>query len=72
MSDLLQNDNGDISKCPFFAGTTKKTAGQGVKNRDWWPSGDCWSAHASAIHLVVTGDPLVTAGVPMPLQITLW
>lgn len=30
--------NGDINKCPFFAGTTKKTGGQGVKNRDWWPN----------------------------------
>lgn len=32
------NGNGDINKCPFFAGTTKKTGGQGVKNRDWWPN----------------------------------
>ncbi len=37
MSDP-HNANGDISKCPFFAGTTKKTGGQGVKNRDWWPN----------------------------------
>ncbi|MDT0606546.1 catalase/peroxidase HPI [Croceitalea rosinachiae] len=37
MSDP-HNGNGDISKCPFFAGTTKKTGGQGVKNRDWWPN----------------------------------
>ena len=37
MSDQ-HNGNGDISKCPFFAGTTKKTGGQGVKNRDWWPN----------------------------------
>ncbi|MFD2586574.1 catalase/peroxidase HPI [Croceitalea marina] len=37
MSDP-HNGNGDINKCPFFAGTTKKTAGQGVKNRDWWPN----------------------------------
>lgn len=27
-----------IDKCPFFAGTTKNTAGGGVKNRDWWPN----------------------------------
>ncbi|MDT0538458.1 catalase/peroxidase HPI [Croceitalea sp. P059] len=37
MSDP-HNGNGDINKCPFFAGTTKKTGGQGVKNRDWWPN----------------------------------
>ncbi|WP_350286502.1 catalase/peroxidase HPI [uncultured Croceitalea sp.] len=36
--DNSHNGNGDISKCPFFAGTTKKTGGQGVKNRDWWPN----------------------------------
>jgi catalase-peroxidase len=27
-----------IDKCPFFGGTTKHTAGGGVKNRDWWPN----------------------------------
>ncbi|MGD1946038.1 MAG: catalase/peroxidase HPI [Croceivirga sp.] len=32
------NGEGDISKCPFFAGTTKKTGGQGIQNRDWWPN----------------------------------
>ena len=31
-------NNGDISKCPFFAGTQKETAGDGTKNRDWWPN----------------------------------
>ena len=36
--DHSHNGKGDISKCPFFAGTTKKTSGQGVKNRDWWPN----------------------------------
>jgi len=36
--DHSHNGDGDIGKCPFFAGTTKKTGGQGVKNRDWWPN----------------------------------
>ncbi|TNJ44930.1 catalase/peroxidase HPI [Tamlana fucoidanivorans] len=31
-------NNGDISKCPFFGGTQKETAGSGTKNRDWWPN----------------------------------
>ncbi len=30
--------SGDISKCPFFSGDQKETAGQGTKNRDWWPN----------------------------------
>lgn len=30
--------NGDLSKCPFFSGAQKETAGQGTKNRDWWPN----------------------------------
>ncbi|MEP1489435.1 MAG: catalase/peroxidase HPI [Algibacter sp.] len=30
--------NGDLSKCPFFVGTQKETAGDGTKNRDWWPN----------------------------------
>ncbi len=29
--------NGE-SKCPFHAGTTKKAAGSGTGNRDWWPN----------------------------------
>ena len=32
------NNKGDISKCPFFSGTPKKTAGEGTSNRDWWPN----------------------------------
>jgi catalase-peroxidase len=36
--DHSHNGKGDISKCPFFAGTTKKTGGQGIQNRDWWPN----------------------------------
>ncbi|WP_046744496.1 catalase/peroxidase HPI [Kordia zhangzhouensis] len=30
--------NESTAKCPFFNGTIKKTAGSGVKNRDWWPN----------------------------------
>jgi catalase-peroxidase len=30
--------NTSSAKCPFFSGTTKRTAGSGVKNRDWWPN----------------------------------
>jgi catalase-peroxidase len=28
----------DISKCPVMHGTTKKSAGGGMSNRDWWPN----------------------------------
>lgn len=31
-------NNGDAGKCPYFAGTQKETAGDGTKNRDWWPN----------------------------------
>ncbi|WP_339660981.1 catalase/peroxidase HPI [uncultured Polaribacter sp.] len=31
-------DNNSISKCPFMGGTQKHTAGNGTKNRDWWPN----------------------------------
>ncbi|TXD48869.1 catalase/peroxidase HPI [Polaribacter sp. IC073] len=34
----MDNNSGDISKCPFFSGTTKQTSGGGIKNRDWWPN----------------------------------
>ncbi len=30
--------NGDISKCPYFNGEEKMTAGRGTSNRDWWPN----------------------------------
>ncbi len=30
--------NSDIGKCPFMGGTQKQTAGNGTKNRDWWPN----------------------------------
>ena len=28
----------DSNKCPFMGGTQKHTAGNGTKNRDWWPN----------------------------------
>ncbi len=34
----MDNSNGDISKCPFFSGIVKETAGNGTTNRDWWPN----------------------------------
>ena len=30
--------NDSAANCPFLSGTQKKTAGGGVKNRDWWPN----------------------------------
>ena len=32
----MENQSGDISKCPFH--TKQSTAGGGTKNRDWWPN----------------------------------
>ncbi|MGC1205270.1 MAG: catalase/peroxidase HPI [Flavobacteriaceae bacterium] len=32
------NINESAANCPFLSGTQKKTAGGGVKNRDWWPN----------------------------------
>ncbi|MEM8938892.1 MAG: catalase/peroxidase HPI [Bacteroidota bacterium] len=29
---------GDISKCPYFGGSLKATAGTGTTNFDWWPN----------------------------------
>jgi catalase-peroxidase len=29
---------GDISQCPFMGGTQKNAAGNGTRNRDWWPN----------------------------------
>ncbi|MFD1094696.1 catalase/peroxidase HPI [Salegentibacter chungangensis] len=31
-------DVNESSKCPFMGGATKKTAGAGTSNRDWWPN----------------------------------
>jgi len=35
---MNHNGNGDISKCPYFGGAQKETAGAGTTNRDWWPN----------------------------------
>ncbi|MBP6235590.1 MAG: catalase/peroxidase HPI [Saprospiraceae bacterium] len=35
--DVNSNVNGE-SKCPFTGATSKKTAGAGQSNRDWWPN----------------------------------
>ncbi|WP_413533227.1 catalase/peroxidase HPI [Empedobacter brevis] len=35
----MENQGGDISKCPFHNGTmTKPVAGEGTQNQDWWPN----------------------------------
>ncbi len=36
----MENNSGDISKCPFPHGAVKKNTigGDGTKNRDWWPN----------------------------------
>jgi len=34
----MDNHNGDISQCPYFSGAQKQSAGEGTKNRDWWPN----------------------------------
>lgn len=35
----MENDPKDISKCPFHNGSMKQnTAGNGTRNRDWWPN----------------------------------
>ncbi|MEC3908783.1 catalase/peroxidase HPI [Tamlana sp. 2201CG12-4] len=35
---MEHNSNGDASKCPFYGGAQKESAGSGTKNRDWWPN----------------------------------
>ncbi len=30
--------SGDISKCPFHNGAMRNAAGEGTRNRDWWPN----------------------------------
>ncbi|MCK8481167.1 catalase/peroxidase HPI [Psychroserpens algicola] len=37
-TDTFEINESDASQCPFLSGTNKKTAGGGVKNRDWWPN----------------------------------
>ena len=34
----MDNQNGDISKCPFMSGEQANAAGGGTSNRDWWPN----------------------------------
>ena len=35
----MEKEINDISKCPFHNGTMKQaTAGEGARNRDWWPN----------------------------------
>ncbi len=34
----MDNNSGDISKCPFLGGTQNNGAGSGTSNRDWWPN----------------------------------
>ncbi|WP_313636043.1 catalase/peroxidase HPI [Empedobacter sp.] len=35
----MENQGGDISKCPFHNGTmSKPVAGEGTQNKDWWPN----------------------------------
>ena len=35
----MENQGGDIAKCPFHNGTmSKPVAGEGTQNQDWWPN----------------------------------
>ncbi|MDB4047690.1 catalase/peroxidase HPI [Polaribacter sp.] len=34
----MNNNNGNISQCPFMGGTQKQTAGDGTSVRDFWPN----------------------------------
>ncbi|RNC84456.1 MAG: catalase/peroxidase HPI [Balneola sp.] len=36
MSEHMKD--GDISKCPFFNGALRETAGGGARNTEWWPN----------------------------------
>lgn len=36
LADL--NDPGSAAKCPFLNGALKQSAGEGTRNRDWWPN----------------------------------
>lgn len=37
MEHNTSNNNGE-SKCPFHGGALKQSAGNGTRNRDWWPN----------------------------------
>ena len=32
------NDPSSAAKCPFLNGSLKQSAGEGTRNRDWWPN----------------------------------
>ncbi|NQY29070.1 MAG: catalase/peroxidase HPI [Flavobacteriaceae bacterium] len=34
----MNENNGDISKCPYMSAAKTQTAGSGTSNRDWWPN----------------------------------
>ena len=34
----MNENNGDISKCPYMNAAKTQTAGSGTSNRDWWPN----------------------------------
>ncbi|KZS38801.1 hydroperoxidase [Aquimarina aggregata] len=38
MDNHHSHQGGDISNCPFMGGTQRQTAGNGTRNRDWWPN----------------------------------
>ncbi|CAN5579688.1 catalase/peroxidase HPI [soil metagenome] len=37
-SKAAYNMNGEEAKCPFHGGALKQSAGNGTRNRDWWPN----------------------------------
>ena len=37
-TDTFEINDSSAGQCPFLSGSLKKTAGGGVKNRDWWPN----------------------------------
>lgn len=36
--ETMARINHEGTKCPFFGGAPKQTAGSGTRNRDWWPN----------------------------------
>ncbi|MGK0377137.1 MAG: catalase-peroxidase, partial [Patiriisocius sp.] len=36
--DVLEINNDDMSKCPYFGGVQSQSAGGGTRNNDWWPN----------------------------------
>ncbi len=34
----MDNNNGDVSKCPYMNGGQKQSAGGGTSNKEWWPN----------------------------------